>query len=153
MIIKCQVCSKDFKKVTTQKICSVCREEYYYNYRKKWYYSNHEENKEIKKNKRKEFRLKNPERTMFIAAKNRAKEKNLDFNLELSDILIPEFCPILEVQLVPKTEYAPSLDRINPIKGYVKGNVQVISRKANIMKNNATKEELVKFAEWVKKVY
>ena len=50
-------------------------------------------------------------------------------------------------------EAAPSLDRIDPLKGYVKGNIQVISTKANTMKNNATQDELVRFAEAVLKMY
>lgn len=37
---------------------------------------------------------------------------------------------------------SPSLDKINPIKGYVKGNVRVISQRANWLKNDATYEEM-----------
>ena len=37
---------------------------------------------------------------------------------------------------------SPSLDRIIPEKGYVKGNIIVVSLKANTMKNNATIEEI-----------
>ena len=47
---------------------------------------------------------------------------------------------------------APSADRIDPRKGYVRGNIQVISMKANAMKANATPEELRSFALWVLKV-
>jgi hypothetical protein len=43
--------------------------------------------------------------------------------------------------------YSPSLDRIDNNKGYIKGNVEVISWKANIMKSNASPEELVEFAK------
>jgi hypothetical protein len=44
---------------------------------------------------------------------------------------------------------SPTLDRIDNAKGYVKGNVCVISKKANTMKNNATPEEVWKLSEYV----
>lgn len=56
------------------------------------------------------------------------------------------FCPVLGVPLVDGNT---SIDRIDPSKGYVPGNLQIISSKANRMKNNATVEELRRFAEWV----
>jgi hypothetical protein len=87
------------------------------------------------------------EYTMFHRAKVRAKKKGLPFNLELSDIIIPEFCPIFGMRLEKSqgkgaVDRSPSLDRIRSEKGYVKGNVWVISNKANTMKSNATVEEL-----------
>lgn len=42
-----------------------------------------------------------------------------------------------------------SIDRIFPHLGYVKNNIQVISHKANRMKNSATLDELELFARWV----
>ena len=74
---------------------------------------------------------------MWDSAKSRATEKGREFNIELSDIVIPDFCPVLGVPMD-----RPSLDRIDSSKGYVKGNVRVISHRANMLKNNATIEEL-----------
>lgn len=92
---------------------------------------------------------------MVRTAKRRAKALGLDFNLEESDITFPEVCPILGLKLV-LNEGRPcaasaSLDRIDSAKGYVKGNVWVISHKANAMKSNATAEELIKFALWIQR--
>lgn len=94
-------------------------------------------------------------------AVQRAKKKGLKFNITLDYIceIAPVRCPILDLELVygygqltgKKTvsENSPSIDRIDSSKGYIKGNVQVISYKANTMKSNANSEELVKFAVWV----
>jgi hypothetical protein len=74
---------------------------------------------------------------LWNAAKSRAKEKGREFKIELTDIVIPAVCPVLGVPME-----RPSLDRIDSSKGYVKGNVRVISHRANMLKNNATIEEL-----------
>ena len=130
-----------------------CSKVYYMKYRKKWYKDNVEREREKRRNRARTFREENPEKRMLSGAKDRARVQNLPFDLDLTDILIPEYCPILDVKLEYNTEFAPSLDKIDPKKGYVKGNVQVISRKANTMKQDATQEELEKFAKWVLKTY
>lgn len=95
-----------------------------------------------------------PRSKMFARAKGRAKIKNLEFNITLDDIKIPEFCPILGSKLECKSgkpggqKTSPALDRIDPSKGYVKGNVQIISHLANMMKSHATKKEIISFARW-----
>lgn len=90
------------------------------------------------------------ERKLYNSAKSRAKAKGLAFDLEVEDILVPEVCPILKIPLERNNyEAAPSLDRIRMDGGYTKDNVQVISNKANMMKNNATDKELELFAEWI----
>ena len=68
------------------------------------------------------------------------QRKNVEFLIEEKDIIIPEFCPILKVKF-DSGDYAPSLDKIDNSKGYVAGNIQVISFRANRLKNDSTKEE------------
>ena len=74
---------------------------------------------------------------LFNAAKTRATAKNREFNIELSDIVIPDLCPVFGIPMV-----RPSVDRIDSSKGYVKGNVRVISYRANVLKNDASVAEL-----------
>ena len=137
------------------------RREYY----KEWRSNNVEKIKKYKEEKyidyaehSANYRIKNPERVLCSMAKRRAKKKGLEFNIDKLDIDIPIICPILGIPIVKTytkgkntgpTSNSPSLDRIDNSKGYIKGNVRVISHKANTMKHNATSMELIRFAEWV----
>jgi hypothetical protein len=92
------------------------------------------------------------EKRIWMRAKQNAKEGGYDFDLEIDDIVIPELCPYLQVPLLTDYEqrlspFYYSIDRIDSKKGYVKGNVQIISRLSNTMKSNATLEQLKIFAE------
>jgi hypothetical protein len=95
----------------------------------------------------------NPERILWQSAKERAAKFNLDFTITIDDIVIPNHCRILGLPLYKGSgrpiENSPSLDRINPKLGYTKDNIQIISFKANTMKSNASKEDLVIFAYWI----
>lgn len=105
------------------------------------------------------IRRAHPREVIYHAAKNRAKTKGLDFNITVEDIVIPEFCPYLGLRITNiKGEGAgidsnASIDRIDCTKGYIVGNIQVISNKANRIKNNATAEELLVFATNVFKLH
>jgi hypothetical protein len=83
---------------------------------------------------------------MLCEAKRRAKSKGLDFDIEIGDIQIPERCPLLGIEIWVaggvQTSASPSLDRIDPSLGYTKGNVWVISHRANTIKSDATLAEL-----------
>ena len=99
------------------------------------------------------WQLANPERDMVSRAKARAKRKGIPFTITHEDITIPEHCPVLGIKLEPGSKYcardsSPSLDRIIPELGYVPGNVEVISNRANKLKNDATPEELRLVAEY-----
>ena len=97
----------------------------------------------------------NPKRSYVLAAKNRAKRQGVPFNLTEDDIIFPDFCPILGIPLKStaggRTPNTPSIDRIIPEKGYVKGNIEIISWRANRLKNDATLEELHLLGEYAKR--
>jgi len=91
---------------------------------------------------------------LFHHAKTRAKKKGLPFNLDLSDIFIPEFCPVLtHIRLNNSNSRlgfdSPTVDRLIPQLGYVKGNVRVISWRANNIKTDASWQELMSVATWL----
>ena len=151
-------------KDSLSKYCKSCKKEYDIIYRQTDKIQNIQKTKEYR-NRKKEYKKyrfeKDPREQLLISAKFRAKKNNLPFNLEISDIIIPEICPILEIKLERK-EYglgqsfqpnSPSLDKIIPQLGYVKGNIIVMSMKANIMKANATKEELINFSKNILKIF
>lgn len=91
---------------------------------------------------------------MRASAKKRADALGLPFDLSTSQLteMCVDVCPILGVEIKygggTKTNESASLDRIVPSLGYVPGNVQVVSLLANLMKNEATPEEMLKFADW-----
>ncbi len=97
------------------------------------------------------------EHYIVARCKKRANKNSLEFDLTEEDIIIPDFCPILGIPLIKGngavTKNSPSVDRIDPNKGYTKDNIQIISQLANAMKSNATPEDLLKFAEWVLQTY
>jgi hypothetical protein len=97
--------------------------------------------------------LTDPEGIILSNAKSRAKKKGLDFNITREDLVCPEFCPLLGIPLMPTkgtglhaTDNSPSVDRLDPAKGYIKGNVWIISYRANTIKNSATWQELFSLA-------
>lgn len=83
---------------------------------------------------------------LWYLAKQRAFRKNLEFTIQPHDVVIPATCPYLKKPLVPKTAYAPSIDRVDNTRGYVKDNIEIISKRANAMKNDANVEDLLEFA-------
>lgn len=95
-----------------------------------------------------------PERGLLSSAKKRARYEGLPFDLELSDISIPDICPVLGIPLLVKegkrTNNTPSLDKIIRDKGYVKGNVQVISWRANRLKCDASLAELENICKYIR---
>lgn len=88
-----------------------------------------------------------PVKRLWNSAKSRAKVRGLSFNLELKDIVIPETCPYLGIPLQcglsKPSDASPSIDRINNRVGYVRGNIEIISKRANTLKSDAKAYELL----------
>ena len=106
---------------------------------------------------------KNPIPQMLSNAKIRAKQKNVDFNITPQYLkkIFPKdnICPITGFNFQfgyknldkKNSDFAPSLDRIMPEKGYVEGNVIVICNIANRVKSDSTLEILGKVYNFYKK--
>ncbi len=168
---KCKTCNLELdsdKFAGTRTICRLCtnkkaRENYRKNWDsrrancKAWRSANPDKTKDQRKRldpkkkreKQRRWEKSHPENRLVNSARTRSKSKNIPFNIELSDIIIPKICPILGLELKVSItgklqDTSPSLDRINPKLGYVKGNIRIISWRANTIKNNATLEELEK---------
>lgn len=106
---------------------------------------------------RKERYYRNPARTIWIEARGRARRAQLPFDIDPEDCQIPEFCPVLGIKLTPKgkgthSDSTPTLDKVDPNKGYTKGNVNIISWKANRIKSNCSDPEVFEaIAAYIKK--
>ena len=101
-----------------------------------------------------------PKLTWAINAANRAKQrsrdKGLPFNLTSKYVLalISTHCPVFGTEFVfsglgVTCPASPSLDRLDSSKGYVRGNVVVISSKANAIKNAYGSKDIAAVADWL----
>ena len=92
--------------------------------------------------------------------------RGVEFSLTLADVPeIPTHCPVfpwIELRYTvgergagkSKNYFdAPSLDRINNTRGYVPGNIRIISDRANVLKSDATPEELFALAADAERYY
>lgn len=160
--MKCKRCKVEKELLDTGR-CSGC-EEYCQNYYKenrkqeiaRAQKSNRKKSRKEINDYKRDLNRRHPLNVLVQQAKSRAKKKGVPFDLKVSDLEIPDVCPILGISLVKndkvvgKNSY--SIDRIIPELGYVKGNVAVISHKANTIKNNASIEELEKVLNWLKEI-
>ena len=162
----CEVCGGPIRRDNKYGVCkrtSACRSE---NSRRS-YYVDVEASRERQRTHRrdhpglhngyaKQWRDKNPELVALKCARQRARNADVPFELTLETLPpVPEVCPVfglpLQRQVGRRAANSPSLDRIIPDLGYVPGNVQWLSNRANEMKRDASPEELRQFAEWVLK--
>lgn len=92
-------------------------------------------------------------RLMFANARKRAIATGLPFNLDVWDIETPDLCPVFQIPLVYDNEglqdNSPTLDRIRPELGYIKGNIKTICARANRLKSDASRLELLLLANYI----
>lgn len=106
------------------------------------------------KNRYKKLKQECPEYFLHGNARRRAKNQNIPFSIDIEDIHIPEVCPILNIPIVIGTgkisKQSPTLDKIIPELGYVKGNIAVISAKANALKSDMRIEDVERLLQYMK---
>ena len=122
---------------------------------KRGYYESHKEKSLAVSSK---WRIDNPKNALLNRARGSSKRRGYQFSITIEDIPdIPEFCPILGIRLESVVgnghhrPSSPSLDRIDSTKGYVPGNLQITSWRANDLKGNGTLEEFKKLVVYLQK--
>lgn len=139
----CKDCYKQYFKDNAERIKKRAREY-------------HIENTEKISKKIRDKREARPAVFLLHKAKERATKFSLPFSIVEADVQVPEFCPILNVKLVinkgTNGPDSPTLDRIIPELGYTPENIQVISHRANQIKNDASIEELELIIAHLKKL-
>jgi len=106
------------------------------------------------------YRENNYEKNAIKTLRNRAKIKKIP--MEVTPEYLKKFlpndmiCPVLGIKMEigqkNKNVNSPSIDRIIPEKGYVPGNIIIVSNKANGIKSNATPDEIIKVGKFYKKL-
>ena len=96
-------------------------------------------------------RAKDPVKYILINIKSRCKLNNTEFNITKDDLVYIDTCPVLGIKLdylttaesrgLPK-DNAASIDRIDNSKGYIPGNVRIVSWRANKIKNDIKISEM-----------
>ena len=101
---------------------------------------------------------------MYKGALQRARKDRIPFDIDIEYLksIKTDRCPIFDMELSwgkigeghkNMAESSPSLDKIKPEYGYIKGNVCIISNLANTIKHNVGYEELYKVADWLYEKY
>lgn len=137
------------------------RREYKRNYARKWLSKpeNRQKTREFSKRAWIKRATLYPEKRLFKALQSRCVKLGWVYDIEAEDLLpLPKTCPYLGLELDyrvgnGRSLNSPSVDRIDNTKGYIKGNIEIVSSMANTMKSCASKEQLQQFAQSVLKKF
>ncbi len=94
---------------------------------------------------------------LLSRARDRAKKFNLPFEITIEDVKAAwpadDKCPVLHKPFHHGpgiSPFSPSLDKRNPTLGYVRGNIAVMSYRANMLKRDSTDpQEFRLIADWL----
>lgn len=150
---------KDPADLKPGKVCSKCgewkpRSEYYIRERNKMQSACKSCRSKAAAASAKARKSRDPAYRMLTGARKRHYDCGVPFDLKVEDIHVPERCPVFDKPLVmddPSSEWYPNLDKITPHLGYVRGNIVVMSARANRIKNDATLEELKALVAFMEK--
>jgi hypothetical protein len=131
-------------------VCRPCKRRTDKRSTKERYDKNPERKRAAMRKYQRNTRLNNRALYLWRRARERATAKGLKFTITVDDIVIPETCPALGVRFTKSGMHSPSLDRLIPAFSYTPENIRVISRRANLIKNDATAAELLSIAAWMK---
>ncbi len=91
---------------------------------------------------------------MISQSRASAKKRGIEFSLVPADVFVPEYCPVLGLKLERGIwrvqDASPTIDRLDSSKGYVRGNVAVISHRANSIKSVGNADEHERVAAWIR---
>lgn len=147
--------SKDWYEKNKEQVKEKARQYYYDNKEKvlENVKSYRDANRPLIQQKGKEYYRRKLKNRLLNAARARARKYGYEFDLTVDDIIMPKYCPLLGIEMFVtesrkgKKHSSFSLDRIDSSKGYVKGNVWVISMMANSMKSDSNYEDFKKMAD------
>lgn len=94
-------------------------------------------------------------KVLYNRLKASAKKRGIPFDLKLTDLHELSYyfnCPVLGIPLDYSggklNDHTPTVDRIDSSKGYTANNIIIVSWRCNRSKNDLSKEELQKIAEY-----
>ncbi len=94
-----------------------------------------------------------PRLKLLREARKLAVRRGVPFDLVVDDVVVPARCPVLGVHIKlaagPRTDGSPSLRLIEPEKGFVRGNLVIISRRARVVMGDGTAAEHREIADWL----
>lgn len=153
---RCKVCCAEDRRAAASshkeymhKYYKIHKDEYV-EYHKEYHQENKEKINSYVRAYHRNRKIVNTEQEIFSRTKSRAKKYNLPFDMTVEDIVIPEKCPVLGIDIIrgpndgkkgPRPN-SPSIDRIIPEKGYMRDNIRIISNRANTLKSNASITEI-----------